>query len=105
VEEIFFRLEDQVFDISHNMALLMEALVNNFRPLGDIGGSNSEVGSDEKLGDSEDPKKESRKEHEKEKPSSNAITPSQSLFKMEAKVNIKIYRGDINVVNLNHQLQ
>jgi hypothetical protein len=30
----------------------------------------------EKLGDSEDPEKELKKDPEKEKPSSNAITPS-----------------------------
>jgi hypothetical protein len=30
------------------MALLMVALVNKFGPFGEVGGSNSEVGSDEK---------------------------------------------------------
>jgi hypothetical protein len=79
VEEIFARLEEQVIDISHNMALLMVALENKFRPFGEVGGSNSEVGSNEKLGDSEDPENELKKEHEKEQPSSSAITPSQLL--------------------------
>jgi hypothetical protein len=50
-------------------------------------------------------KKESRKEPKKEKPSSSAITPSQPLFKMEVKVDIKPYQGEIDVVKLNHWLQ
>jgi hypothetical protein len=51
------RLEEEVVDISHKMTLIMETLVNKFIPFEDVGGSNSEVGSDEKLEDSEDPKK------------------------------------------------
>jgi hypothetical protein len=105
VEERFVRLEEKVVDISCNMALLMVALVNKFGPFGEVGGSNSEVGLDEKLGDSEDPEKELKKEPEKEKPSSSAITPSQPLFKMEVKVDIKPYQGEIDVVKLNHWLQ
>jgi hypothetical protein len=46
-----------------------------------------------------------KKELEKEKPSSSAITLSQPLFKMEAKEDIKPYQVDIDVVNLNHWLQ
>jgi hypothetical protein len=33
-EEIFFRLEDQFTDISHNMTLLMVVLANKLRPFG-----------------------------------------------------------------------
>jgi hypothetical protein len=99
------KLEEQVIDISHNMALLMVALENKFGPFGEVGGSNSEVGLDEKLGDNEDPEKESKKELEKEQPSSSVITSSQSLFKMEVKVDIKPYQGEIDVVKLNHWLQ
>jgi hypothetical protein len=104
-EERFVRLEEQVVDISRNMALLMEAVDNKFRPFREVGSSNSEVVSDEKLGDSEDPKKELKKDLEKEQPSSSAITPSQPLFKMEAKVDIKPCQGEIDVVKLNHSLQ
>jgi hypothetical protein len=43
-------------------------------------------------------------ELEKEKPSSNVITSSQSLFKMEEKVDIKHYQGVIDVVKFNHWL-
>jgi hypothetical protein len=57
--------------------------------LGEIGGSNLEIGLVEKLGDSEDPKNELKKYHDKEKPSSSFITPSQPLFKMEVRVDIK----------------
>ena len=55
-------------------------------------------------GDSEDPKKQLKKELKKEQPSYNVITPSQPLFKMDEKVDIKQYQGDIDVVKLNHQL-
>jgi hypothetical protein len=50
-------------------------------------------------------KKESKREPKKEKPSSSAITPSQPLFKMEVKVYIKPYQGEIDVVKLNYWLQ
>jgi hypothetical protein len=40
------------------------------------------------LRDQEDPKKESHKEPEKEKLSSSVVNPSQSLFKMEVKMDI-----------------
>jgi hypothetical protein len=43
-EERFSKLEEQVTDISRNMALLMENLLNKFIPFGEVGGSNSEVG-------------------------------------------------------------
>jgi hypothetical protein len=33
------------------------------------------------------------------------VNPSQSLFKMEAKVNIKPYQGEINALKLNHWWQ
>jgi hypothetical protein len=64
----------------------------------------SKVGWDEKLRDSEDREKESKKELEKEQPSSSAIT-SQPLFQMEVKVSIKIYKGETDIVKLNHRLQ
>jgi hypothetical protein len=68
VEEKFLRLEEKVVNISRNMAFLMESLAKKFGPFREVVVSNSEGGSDEKLGDSEDPKKDSRKELEKEKP-------------------------------------
>jgi hypothetical protein len=98
-------MEAQVTDISHNMAILMAALENKFGPFREFGSSNSKVGSDEKYGDNEDPKKELKKELEKERPSSSAITSSQSLFKVEVKVDIKPYQGEIDVVKLNQWLQ
>jgi hypothetical protein len=45
------------------------------------------------------------KEPKKEKPSSSSITLSQYLFKMEARVDIKTYQGEINVLKMNHWLQ
>jgi hypothetical protein len=33
------------------------------------------------------------------------MTSSQSIFKMDAKVDIKPYQGEIDVINLNHWLQ
>jgi hypothetical protein len=56
-KEKFLRSEEQVIDISRNMALLMGALANTFGPFEEVSGSNSKVGFDKKLGDSEDPKK------------------------------------------------
>jgi hypothetical protein len=105
VEEIFVRLEEKVTDISHNMSLLMVALASNLRPFREVGGSNSEIISEGKLRDNEDPEKESRKEPKKEKPSLSVINPSQSLFKMEVKVDINPYQGEINALKLNHWLQ
>jgi hypothetical protein len=84
------------------MALLMVALVNKFGPFGEVGGSNLEVGLDDKSRYNEDSKKELKKEPEKEKPSSSVITSSQSLFKMEVKVDIKPYQGEIDAIKLNH---
>jgi hypothetical protein len=43
VEERFSKLEEQVIDISCNMALLMVALENKFGPFGEVGGSNSKL--------------------------------------------------------------
>jgi hypothetical protein len=97
-------MEEKVIDISCNMAFLMVALLNKFGPFRDVGNSNSEVGLGEKLRDNKDPKKEPKKEQEKEKPSSSVITSSQSLFKMEAKVDIKPYQGETDVVKLNQWL-
>jgi hypothetical protein len=42
---------------------------------------------------------------EKEKPSSSSITRSQPLFKIEVKMVIMPYQGEIDVVKLNHWLQ
>jgi hypothetical protein len=72
------RLEDKFDDISHNMSLLMATLVRNLEPFREVRGSNSKIGSDGKLGDNKDPKKESQKEPKKEKLSSNSINPSQN---------------------------
>jgi hypothetical protein len=48
------------------MSLLMAALASKLRPFKEIGGSNSEIGLDKKLGDNEDLEKESWKEPKKE---------------------------------------
>jgi hypothetical protein len=49
--------------------------------------------------------KESWKESEKEQSSSSVMNPSQSLFKMEVKVDINPYQGEIDALKLNHWLQ
>ena len=64
-----------------------------------------EIGSEGKSRDGEDRENEFRKELEKEKQSSNVITHSQYLFKMEVKVDIKPYQGEINAIQLNNWLQ
>jgi hypothetical protein len=98
-------MEEKVTDISHNIALLMVDLEINIKPFKEVGYSNSEIGSEGKLRDNEDLEKESRKDPKKEKPSSSENSPSQSLFKMEEKVDIKPCQCDIDVVNLNHWLE
>jgi len=50
-------------------------------------------------------KKSQKKDLEKDKPSSNANTPSQPLFKMEVKVDIKPYQGEIDATKFNHLLE
>jgi hypothetical protein len=55
------KLEEQVVDISCNMALLMVNLMNKFIPFWEVVGSNSEIGLDEKPRYNEDPEKESKK--------------------------------------------
>jgi hypothetical protein len=56
--------------------------------------------------DSEYLENESRKYLDKDQQISSAITFSQSLFKIEVKVDIKPYQlGEIDVVKLNHWLQ
>jgi len=76
------RVEEKVVDIYHNMSLLMEALASKLGLFEEFGGSNSKIASDKKLGDSEDPEKESWKEPKEEQTSSNTIKHPQYLFKM-----------------------
>ena len=59
-----------------------------------IGGSNLVIGLDENL------EKELRNELKKERPSSSN-TSSQSIFKLEEKVGIKPYQGEIDSIKLN----
>jgi hypothetical protein len=87
------------------MSLLMVSLERNLRPFGEARGSNFDIISEGKLVDNEDLKKELRKEPEKEKPSLIVVNPSYSLFKMEVKVNINPYQGEIDILKLNHWLQ
>jgi hypothetical protein len=103
IEEIFEWLEAYVSDISHNMNLLMEALERKIRPFGDDGGSNSKNKSKDKSKDQEE--NESWKESGKEHLSLSGMNPSQSLFNMEAKVDIHPYQGEVDVLKMNHWLQ
>jgi hypothetical protein len=98
------RLEEQVVDIFRNMTLLVAALTNKLESFGEVGGSNSKIGSEGKPRNNKNLEKESRKEPEKDQPISSAITPSESLFKMEVKVDMKPYKGEIEEVKLNHKL-
>jgi hypothetical protein len=83
----------------------MVDLANNLRLFREVGGLKSEIRLDRKQGDNKDLEKESQKEPEKEKSSSSTINPSWYLFKMEVKVDINPYQGDINKLKLNHWLQ
>jgi hypothetical protein len=67
-----------------------------------VSGSNSIAGSDGKPNNNEDTIKDLGKELEKEQLISSSINTSQPLFKMERKVDITPYQGDIDVVRLSH---
>jgi hypothetical protein len=54
-EERLARLEEKFVDISCNMALLVADLANNIRSFGEFGGCNSEIGSEGKSRDNENP--------------------------------------------------
>jgi hypothetical protein len=103
-KERFSKLESQVIDISSKMATLMATLENKFGSLGS-GRSNSEVGSYKKSRDNENPKKELKRDPNKERLSLSAITSSQYLFKVEVKVDIKPCQDEIDVLKLNRWLQ
>ena len=83
------------------MSILMATLESTFGHLRDFGGSYSDLGFEEKSKDKSDLEKESTKELS----SSSTNIPSQSLFKMEVKVDIKPYQGEIDALKLNHWLQ
>jgi hypothetical protein len=104
-EERFQRLEEKIVDMCRNMPLLMVYLARNLRPFREVGGLNSKIGLDEKPWDNKDLENESQKEPEKEQASSITINASQYLFKMEEKVDIKPYQGEIVALKLNHWLQ
>jgi hypothetical protein len=57
-DEIFFKLEEEVIDISCKMVLLIVILEKKFGPFREVGGSNIEVVSDRKSKDNEDPEKD-----------------------------------------------
>lgn len=56
---------------------------------------------DWKLGDIIDSKKMLKNNPKKEKPSSSSNTSSQSLFKVEEKMIINPYQGEIDVIKFN----
>jgi hypothetical protein len=105
MEEIFLRREEKVTDNCHNMSLLMVAPTGKFKTIREVGGSNFEIILEGKSSDNEYPKKESRKESEKEKSSSSTINPSHSLFNMEEKLDTNPYQGEIDALKPNHWLQ
>jgi hypothetical protein len=59
-----------------------------------------DVVSRDKFGDKEAPTNELKKGRQ-----SSSITSSQSLFKLEVKVNIKPYQGEIDAIKLNQWWQ
>ena len=55
--------------------------------------------------DREETKNQSKKGPEKDQPSSSVVNHSQSLFKMELKVDINSYQSEIDTQKLNHQFR
>lgn len=99
----FSRLEEQVADINCNVNIFMAALRNKLGIFGEEGGSNAKEKSEGGSGDQEDADNQVKKEPRKDQPSLSAM--NQSLFKVEAKVDIKPYHGEIDAPKLNHWLQ
>jgi hypothetical protein len=96
----FVNMEAQISNIACNMVILIATLERNFRPFKEFGSSKSDTSSKKKYKDKEEPNKEIEKDPKKERPNYN-ITSSHSLFKLEAKVDIKPYQGEIDAFNLN----
>jgi len=94
-KERFSKLKAQFANISHNMTILIAMLEHKFGCFGELGSSNSKASLNRKFG--ENKAQESKKDPKKERPNSNAITSSQSLFKMDVKVDIKPYQREIDV--------
>jgi len=61
LEEIFWKLEPQIIDLSCNMAIFMKTIENKFGHFKDFGGSNLQYGLDEKYRDNKDPKMSQKK--------------------------------------------
>ena len=99
----FLRLKQQAADINYYVNLLIVALRNKLGIYGEDWGSNVEVRSEGGLADQEDIENRPKKEPRKDQPSLSAM--NQSLFKMEEKLDIKPYHGEIDALKLNHWLQ
>lgn len=78
----------------------MVALTNKLDLFREYGGYNVEVWSERIYGGSEEINEEHKKEPQKESPSSSVLNHSQSLFKMDMKVDIKPYQGEIDSLKL-----
>jgi len=89
--ERFARMEAQVTNINCNGSFLMGGLTNKLGIFEEDGGSTVDIRLKGKLLDWEELERESKKELEKDQPSSSVMKHSQSLLKIEAKVNIKPY--------------
>ena len=71
-EEIFVRMKEKFTNISRNMSVLMEALASKLVLFGEVGGLNSEIRIDEKLGVMKTPKRSHRNNSRK---SSRVLLP------------------------------
>jgi hypothetical protein len=60
-KEIFARMEEKFGNISCNMSLVMVAPERNHKPFSEVGGLNSNIISNGKLGDNETPKNDLKK--------------------------------------------
>lgn len=87
-----------------NVNLLISALSNKLGLFGKDGVSNAEDQSKSRSGDWEKIENGPKKGHKINQPSLSVVNHSQALFKMEAKVDIKPYQGEIDALKLNHWL-
>ena len=81
----------------------MVALSNKLWIFGEDEGSSAEEKLEGGSRDQEDTENQLMKEPRKDQPSSSVV--NQSMFKMEAKSDIKPYHGKIDALKLNHWLQ
>ncbi len=96
-------LEQQFADINRNINILMDAFNNRMGIFEEYGGSNAVDKSEQGSKYWGEKKNHSKKEPKKDQPILSHV--NQSLFKIEEKIILKLYHGEIDALKFNHWLQ